>query len=102
MIYEGSRYENNRTIHPRLTRNGTTRTFPVVYDFGDLPDYEIAEIYETTEGDQLDELAYRFGGDGNLWWVIARINNITTNPLNMAGGISLNIPTRDFFKSLGA
>ena len=42
------------------------------------------------EGDRCDNLAFRFYGDSQLWWFIARVNNLTTN--NIPAGTSLRIP----------
>ena len=42
------------------------------------------------EGDRCDNLANRFYGNPNLWWFIARVNNLTTN--NIPAGTSLRIP----------
>ena len=43
------------------------------------------------EGDRCDALAYRFYGNSDLWWFIARVNNLKTN--NIPAGTSLRIPT---------
>ena len=42
------------------------------------------------EGDRCDNLANRFYGDSQLWWFIARANNLTSN--NIPAGTSLRIP----------
>ena len=42
------------------------------------------------EGDRCDNLAQRFYGNPQLWWFIARVNNLTTN--NIPAGTSLRIP----------
>lgn len=42
------------------------------------------------EGDRCDNLANRFYGNPQLWWFIARVNNLTTN--NIPAGTSLRIP----------
>ena len=42
------------------------------------------------EGDRCDSLAQRFYGDSNLWWFIARTNNLKT--MNIPAGTSLRIP----------
>ena len=44
----------------------------------------------TQEGDRLDNLASRFYGDPQLWWFIARANNLKT--MNIPAGTSLRIP----------
>ena len=43
-----------------------------------------------TEGDRLDNLAFQFYGDPNLWWYIAKANNLTA--INVPAGKSLVIP----------
>ena len=43
-----------------------------------------------TEGDRLDNLAFQFYGDPNLWWYIAKANNLTA--MNVSAGKSLVIP----------
>ena len=45
----------------------------------------------STEGDRCDNLAYKFYNNSNLWWFIARANNLKTN--NIPAGISLRIPS---------
>ena len=42
------------------------------------------------EGDRCDNLANRFYGNPQLWWFIAKVNNLTTN--NIPAGTSLRIP----------
>ena len=44
----------------------------------------------STEGDRLDNLAFQFYGDPNLWWYIAKANNLTA--MNVPAGKSLVIP----------
>ena len=44
----------------------------------------------TQEGDRLDNLASRFYGNPQLWWFIARTNNLKT--MNVPSGTSLRIP----------
>ena len=43
-----------------------------------------------TEGDRLDNLAFKFYGDPNLWWYIGKANNLTS--MNIPAGTSLRIP----------
>tara|TARA_Y100000034_G_scaffold130433_1_gene188919 strand:- start:1647 stop:1940 length:294 start_codon:yes stop_codon:yes gene_type:complete len=42
------------------------------------------------EGDRCDSLAQRFYGNPQLWWFIARVNNLKT--MNIPAGTSLRIP----------
>jgi len=41
-------------------------------------------------GDRCDNLAQRFYGNAELWWFIARVNNLKT--MNIPAGTSLRIP----------
>ena len=43
-----------------------------------------------TEGDRLDNLAFQFYGDPNLWWYIARVNNLKS--MNLTAGLSIRVP----------
>ena len=50
-----------------------------------------SDMYFITQyGDKLDVLADRFYGDPNLWWYIARINNL--NSMNLEPGVYIRIP----------
>ena len=42
------------------------------------------------EGDRCDNLAFRFYGDPNLWWFIARVNHL--KGMNIEKGTKLRIP----------
>ena len=44
-----------------------------------------------TEGDRCDNLAFRFYGDPDLWWFIAKVNGLKT--MNIPAGTSLRMPT---------
>ena len=49
------------------------------------------DIYVITQmGDRLDLLAYQFYKDRNLWWYIAKANNLTD--INVPTGTTLRIP----------
>ena len=49
------------------------------------------DIYVITQfGDRLDHLAYQFYGDVNLWWYIAKANNLTF--MTIPPGTRLRIP----------
>jgi nucleoid-associated protein YgaU len=44
----------------------------------------------TQHGDRLDNLAHQFYGNVNLWWYIAKANNLTF--MTLPSGTSLRIP----------
>ena len=49
------------------------------------------DIYVITQpGDRLDQLANQFYNDVNLWWYIAKANNLTF--MTIPAGTSLRIP----------
>ena len=55
------------------------------------------DIYVITQaGDRLDNLAYEYYKDANLWWFIARTNNINT--MNLSAGTRLRIPPSSAIK----
>lgn len=88
MIYAGSRYARARvgmrdgveTIVSRRKRLG-----------GQRPD---DTFYEVRYGDKLDALAHRFYDNGELWWVIAEVNNIPDPFEPLPVGKMLRIPSR--------
>ena len=55
-----------------------------------VPERNDDMYFISQEGDRCDNLAVRFYGNPNLWWFIARVNDLKTN--NIPAGISLRIP----------
>ena len=55
-----------------------------------VPEKDTDRYFITQEGDRCDNLAFEFYGDSNLWWFIARVNNLKT--MNIPVGTSLRIP----------
>ena len=86
-----SRYSNTKisrkSLLPKQKKNvlsyGTTLYQRVPETNGDLH-------IISTEGDRLDNLAFQFYGDPNLWWYIAKANNLTS--MNIPAGTSMRIP----------
>jgi len=58
--------------------------------YSKVPEKNSDMYFIATEGDRCDNLANRFYGNPNLWWFIARTNNLKTN--NIPAGTSLRIP----------
>ena len=80
------RYEKTKTSSAKTKYNeyySTTLLKKVPERNDDM--YFIAQ-----EGDRCDNLAQRFYNDPNLWWFIARTNNLKT--MNIPAGTSLRIP----------
>mgnify|MGYP003117669106 CR=1 FL=1 len=58
--------------------------------YKEVPERDDDMYFIAQEGDRCDSLAYRFYKNSNLWWFIARINNLKT--MNVPAGTSLRIP----------
>tara|TARA_B100000287_G_C20670244_1_gene793119 strand:- start:3638 stop:3928 length:291 start_codon:yes stop_codon:yes gene_type:complete len=58
--------------------------------YKEVPERNDDSYFIAQEGDRCDNLAFRFYGDPQLWWFIARVNNLKTN--NIPAGTSLRIP----------
>ena len=55
-----------------------------------VPEKNSDNYFIATEGDRCDNLAFRFYGNVQLWWFIAKVNNLTS--MNIPAGTSLRIP----------
>ena len=55
-----------------------------------VPERDSDQYFIAVEGDRCDNLAQQFYGNANLWWFIARVNNLKT--MNIPAGTSLRIP----------
>ena len=84
-----SRYDNSITLK-------TSQGKPY-YDSKRYPNIPLSEndLYIVTGiGDRLDNLAYRYYRDSNLWWVISMANNnVTRGSMFPYPGTQLRIPT---------
>ena len=58
--------------------------------YNKVPEKDSDNYFIAQEGDRCDNLAFRFYGNVQLWWFIAKVNNLTTN--NIPAGTSLRIP----------
>jgi len=79
-----ARYENTKKPRKNKKSYYATTVYKKVEE-KNSDSYFIAQ-----EGDRCDNLAVRFYGNPNLWWFIARTNNLTTN--NIPAGTSIRIP----------
>ena len=67
--------------------------------YSKVPERDTDRYFISQEGDRCDNLAYEFYGNPNLWWFIARVNNLKNN--NIPAGTSLRIPIdTEFAKGL--
>ena len=58
--------------------------------YNKVPERNDDMYFIAQEGDRCDNLAQRFYKDPNLWWFIARANNLKT--MHVPAGTSLRIP----------
>lgn len=97
-VFSDSRYVTSRQIDVEDKRQAVTVSRALLYTHDPLPvNVQIREIHEVIAGERLDQLAFRFGGDSRLWWVIAEVNNIFGYPLFLEAGTKLKIPVRRVF-----
>ena len=75
----------NTIISSKNKKNYLTTT---IYE--KVPEKDTDQYFIAVEGDRCDNLANEFYGNPNLWWFIARVNNLKTN--NIPAGTSLRIP----------
>ena len=81
-----SRYEKTSKKFNLNTRKKSYRT--TIYS--KVPERNDDMYFIAQEGDRCDNLAFRFYGNTELWWFIARVNNLIGN--NIPAGTSLRIP----------
>ena len=81
-----ARYENTSIYKVRKTH--TDKYGTTIYN--KVPERNDDMYFIAQEGDRCDNLAQRFYGDSNLWWFVARVNNLKT--MNVPAGTSLRIP----------
>ena len=73
------------------TKNNRSKYNTTLYR--EIPENNSDILLITQEGDRLDSLASEYYGDPNLWWFIARVNNLKT--MNLEGGLQIRIPISD-------
>ena len=79
-----SRYKDTR----KQVKNNKSSYSTTIYK--KVEEKNTDSYFIATQGDRCDNLANRFYGNPQLWWFIARVNNLTTN--NIPAGTSLRIP----------
>ena len=81
-----ARYENTNINYSGKVKRDRFRT--TIYSEVPLRNDDMYFIAQ--EGDRCDLLANRFYNNIQLWWFIARVNNLTT--MNIPAGTKLRIP----------
>mgnify|MGYP003129465050 CR=1 FL=1 len=90
-----SRYENTKSKTSQILRGKKEVKSYNIKSYGttiysSIPESD-SDIYVISQqGDRLDSLAHQFYGDVNLWWYIAKANNL--NFITIPTGTSLRIP----------
>ena len=79
-----ARYKNTQ-ISSKNNKNSYRTTI-----YNEVPKRDDDLYFITQDGDRCDNLANQFYGNSNLWWFIARVNNLKTN--NIPAGTSIRIP----------
>jgi nucleoid-associated protein YgaU len=89
-IYQGSRYEYSVidfvSIEPDADANAI-----VFYEFDDIGVISYRE-HTYKQGERVDNLAFDYYQDPNLWWVILDANPEIEDPTNIATGTVIRIP----------
>ncbi len=99
-IYPGSRYETSDVVIIAWP-DEPQRPLPYNPRFISIDDIgKDFFTYVVIEGDTLDLLAQRFGGNYEDWWKVAQINNIKFPLEEMEKGLVLIIPLQYIFSSL--
>mgnify|MGYP003129349652 FL=1 len=80
-----SRYKNTK-----LSRINNKNHYKTTY-YSNVPEKNDDMYFIAQEGDRCDNLAFRFYGTPDLWWFVARVNNLKT--MNIPAGTNLRIPT---------
>ena len=89
-----ARYEHTKIKQGKVIRGSSHTPYNITsyrtttYNIIPKTDSDIYVI--TTAGDRLDNLAAQFYGDVNLWWYIAKANNLTF--MTIPVGTRLRIP----------
>ena len=85
-----SRYTNTKIKKTKIPKsNNEVQSYETTL-YEKIPESNEDIIVMTQEGDRLDNLAFQFYGNQNLWWYIAHANNL--NNMNVEVGTQLRIP----------
>ena len=83
-----SRYDNTK-INKSFANTIKKYYNTTIYD--SVPERNDDLYFIAQQGDRCDSLAFEFYGNSDLWWFVARVNNLKT--MNIPAGTSLRIPT---------
>ena len=83
------RYRNTKIFRDK---NGKRYYRPTIVPNIPLRDSDLF-IYPKV-GDRLELLAHKFYGDSNLWWIIAKANELTNGMIGLSSEKKIRIPTK--------
>lgn len=90
-VFRYSRYDGSSYVGLRFD-DGSAKRFVQAQTPLSVDDvYEDWVEHEVQGGEELDQLAFAYGGDERLWWMIAEVNNIMW-PWDIESGTRLIIP----------
>ena len=81
------RYKNTPI---RKDKNGVRYYRPTIVP--NIPITDGDQFIFPFDGDRLDSLAQRYYGDSNLWWIIAKANNINNGQIGLDPEKMIRIP----------
>tara|TARA_Y100000114_G_scaffold156313_1_gene183083 strand:- start:1250 stop:1525 length:276 start_codon:yes stop_codon:yes gene_type:complete len=81
------RYKNTPV---RKDKNGVRYYRPTIVP--NIPITDGDQFIFPFDGDRLDSLAQRYYGDSNLWWIIAKANNINNGQIGLDPEKMIRIP----------
>jgi nucleoid-associated protein YgaU len=88
------RYENTQSKRKVIKRGSKSTPYDITSNsttiYSSIPKSDSDVYVLTQDGDRLDNLAFQYYGDQNLWWYIAKANNLSFMTLD--AGVSLRIP----------
>ena len=82
------RYNN---VQIKKDRDGKRYYRPTIVPNIPIKDSDIFEY--PRYGDRFDNIAYRYYGDSNLWWIIAKANELSRGQISPSPDLKLRIPT---------
>lgn len=82
------RYKNAKV---KNDKNGKRYYVPTIVPNIPIKDTDVF-IYPR-EGDRLDTLAQKYYGDSNLWWIIAKANELNRGQIGLNPDVKIRIPT---------
>ncbi len=79
-----------KTTPIRTDKNGTRHYSPTLVSSIPIKDSDI--FIFAKEGERFDMLAQKYYNDSNLWWIIAKANDMSNGKIGVATDKKLRIP----------